>query len=98
MMVLNVGHFAGFDAGYVPKRHADLAPRRVPKRHTGFVQACPYELTGSVDTPFQYHSDKLSRLRSTVRIERASSSCGVGSLAEGGRTAPILRGDWRWFE
>jgi hypothetical protein len=91
-MVLNVGHFAGLGMGYVPKRHADSAPRRVPKRHICFVTPCPCKLTGSVDTPFRFHSDKLSRLRATVRIERASSYCGVGSLAEGGRTAPRLRG------
>jgi hypothetical protein len=35
VMVLNVGHFAGAGLGHVQKRHADSAPRRVPKRHTG---------------------------------------------------------------
>ena len=34
-MMLNVGHFAGLCVGYAPKRHVDLARRRVPKRPTG---------------------------------------------------------------
>jgi len=33
-MMLNVGHFAGLGVGYVPKRHADSARSRVPKRPT----------------------------------------------------------------
>ena len=35
VMVLNVGHFAGLGVVCVPKRHADSARRRVPKRPTG---------------------------------------------------------------
>src|SRR5262245_58888229 len=35
VMVLNVGHFAGLDVVFVPKRHADSARRRAPKRPTG---------------------------------------------------------------
>jgi hypothetical protein len=33
-MMLNVGHFAGLGVMCVPKRHADSALRRVPKRPT----------------------------------------------------------------
>ena len=32
--MLNAGHFAGLGVGYVPKRHADSARGRVPKRLT----------------------------------------------------------------
>jgi hypothetical protein len=35
VMMLNLGRFAGLGMGYVPKRHADSARRRVPKRPTG---------------------------------------------------------------
>ena len=34
VMMLNVGHFAGLGVGRVPKRHADSARGRVPKRPT----------------------------------------------------------------
>jgi hypothetical protein len=35
VMMLNEGHFAGLGVVYVPKRHADSARGRVPKRPTG---------------------------------------------------------------
>jgi len=63
--------------------HASVATRRTP-----------YKLTGSADMltrHLHYRSDKLSRLALPSELIERRSPCGIRSLTEGGRAAPILR-------
>jgi hypothetical protein len=47
---------------------------------------------GRMTRYFSYHRDKLSRLAQPSDLIKSNFFCGIRSLAERGRVAPILRG------
>ena len=70
---LNVGHFAGSDAGHVPKRHTGYgtAPR-------------PANTSAPLTRRFLYHGDKLSRLALLYEMIERHSPCRIKGLTEEG--------------